>query len=436
MAQGLSRAAVIAILAGSFIVMLSFGIRSSFGLFLQPMSLDLGWGREVFALAMAMQNLLWGASQPFVGMIADKWGTARTVVAGGLLYVLGVYLMSTTSSPAGLYFSAGVLIGFALSGTAFGVVLAAVARAVPAERRSAALGICTALGSLGQFLMPPIGQAFLSAYGWPTALMLLAFGAFAMVLAAGGVRGRPKEESGQRQQTLGEALGEARRHPGFLYLTAGFFVCGWHVAFIAVHLPAYLADGGIPTGLAAWCLALIGLFNVIGSYTAGILGGRVSKKYCLSLLYAARSVVILAFILLPLTPASALIFAAAMGLLWLSTVPLTSGLVAQIFGPRYMGTLFGIVFFSHQIGSFLGIWLGGYLYDAYGSYDVIWWLSIALGLVAALLHWPIDERAIDRTAAPGPTERLRRAASAVPWILPARAPWYRPGASGETASGD
>jgi predicted MFS family arabinose efflux permease len=393
--QTLSRTAVIAIACGSFILLLSFGVRSSFGLFLQPMSLDLGWGREAFALAMALQNLLWGVSQPFVGAIADKYGTARTVLGGGLLYVLGVYLMSTTSSPPELYFSAGVLVGLGLSGTGFGVVLAAVGRSVPAERRSVALGITTAVGSLGQFLLPPIGQAFLAAYGWQTALLLLAAGSAAMVLAAGGLRGR-MATAGQGEQTIGQALTEARQHSGFLYLTAGFFVCGWHVAFIAVHLPAYLADGGISTEIAAWCLALVGLFNVIGSYVAGVLGGRLSKKYCLSFLYLARSVVILVFIMLPLSVGSALLFAAAMGLLWLSTVPLTSGLVAQIFGPRYMATLFGIVFLSHQIGSFLGIWLGGYLYDAYGSYDLIWWLSIALGLVAALLHWPIDERAVLR----------------------------------------
>ena len=395
MAERLSRAAVSAIACGAFIVLLSFGIRSGFGLFLQPMSLDLGWGREVFALAMALQNLLWGVSQPFVGAIADKWGTARTIIGGGLLYALGVYLMSTTSSPPELYFSAGVLIGLGLSGTGFGVVLAAVGRSVPAERRSVALGITTAVGSLGQFLLPPIGQAFLAAYGWQTALVLLACGSVAMVFAAGGLRGRV-ETSGHGQQTIRQALAEAGRHSGYLYLTAGFFVCGWHVAFIAVHLPAYLADGGISTEIAAWCLALVGLFNVIGSYIAGVLGGRRSKKYCLSVLYVARSVLILAFIALPLSAASALAFSAIMGLLWLSTVPLTSGLVAQIFGPRYMATLFGIVFLSHQVGSFLGVWLGGYLYDVYGSYDVIWWLSIALGLVAALLHWPIDEREVPR----------------------------------------
>ena len=394
-AEPLSRTALLAIGCGSIIVLLSFGIRSGFGLFLQPMSQDLGWGREVFAFAMALQNLIWGASQPFVGMIADKWGSGRTLAGGGVLYALGVWLMSETSTPLELHFSAGILLGLALSGTGFAVVLAAVGRNVAPERRSAALGLTTALGSLGQFLLPPIGQAFLAAYGWETALTLLAFGALAMVAVAAGVQGRPQAAPGDTQ-TLRQALGEARAHNGYLLLTAGFFVCGWHVAFIAVHLPAYLADGGLPTGIAAWCLALVGLFNVIGSYLAGVLGGRVSKKGCLSLLYLARAVLILGFITLPLSAASALVFSAIIGLLWLSTVPLTSGLVAQMFGPRYMATLFGFVFFSHQVGSFLGVWLGGYLYDAYGSYDLIWWLSIALGLIAALLHWPIDERAVLR----------------------------------------
>jgi predicted MFS family arabinose efflux permease len=394
-AQALNRTALLAIVCGSFIVLLSFGIRSGFGLFLQPMSQDLGWGREVFAFAMALQNLIWGASQPFVGMIADKWGSGRTLAGGGLLYAFGVWLMAQTGSPVELYLSAGVLLGLALSGTGFAVVLAAVGRNVAPERRSAALGITTALGSLGQFLMPPLGQAFLAAYGWETALVLLAFGSLLMVAAALGVQGRPQAAAGDHQ-TLGQAIAEARRHGGYLLLTAGFFVCGWHVAFIAVHLPAYLADGGLPPGIAAWCLALVGLFNVIGSYTAGVLGGRLSKKYCLSVLYLARAILILGFIMLPLTAASALVFSAIMGLLWLSTVPLTSGLVAQIFGPRYMATLFGFVFFSHQVGSFLGVWLGGYLYDAYGSYEVIWWLSIVLGLIAALLHWPIDEQGVAR----------------------------------------
>jgi predicted MFS family arabinose efflux permease len=383
-ADGFSRPALIALACGSFIVLLSFGIRSSFGLFLQPMSLDLGWGREVFALALALQNLIWGLAQPFAGV----------------LYVLGVYLMASSTTPEALYLSAGLLIGLGLSGTGFGVVLAAVGRSVAPERRSAALGITTALGSLGQFVMPPIGQAFLQTYGWSTAFVLLAVGSLGMIVAAAGMRGRSASGGIGDTQSLQQALAEAGGHRGYLLLVAGFFVCGWHVAFIAVHLPAYLADGGLSTGTAAWALALIGLFNVIGSYAAGILGGRLSKKYCLSFLYTARSILILVFILLPLTTASALIFSAIIGLLWLSTVPLTSGLVAQIFGARYMGTLFGIVFLSHQVGSFLGVWLGGVLYDAYGTYAPIWWISIALGLIAALLHWPIDEREVARLRVP------------------------------------
>jgi MFS family permease len=399
--QTMSKAALTAIGAGSFIVLLSFGIRSGFGLFLQPMSMDLGSGREVFALAMAIQNLVWGAAQPFIGMIADRFGVARTVAAGGLLYGVALYLMATAATALELHVSAGLLIGLALGGTGFGVVLAAVVRAVPAEARSMALGLTTAIGSFGQFVMPPIGQALISGYGWQTALMLLALVSLLMIVAAGGLRNPRAGAQVHDAQTLGGALSEAGVHAGYLYLTAGFFVCGWHVAFIAVHLPAYLADGGIGAGVAAWCLALVGLFNVIGSYAAGVLGGRFSKKYCLSFLYVARSLLILVFIMVPLSVASALIFSAIMGLLWLSTVPLTSGLVAQIFGPRYMATLFGIVFLSHQVGSFLGVWLGGYLYDTYGSYDLIWWLSIALGLIAALLHWPIDERAVARVRMQG-----------------------------------
>jgi predicted MFS family arabinose efflux permease len=398
-ANGFSRSALIALACGSFIVLLSFGIRSSFGLFLQPMSLDLGWGREVFALALALQNLIWGVAQPFAGALADKYGAGRTIAGGGVLYVLGVYLMASSTTPEALYLSAGLLIGLGLSGTGFGVVLAAVGRSVAPEHRSAALGITTALGSFGQFVMPPIGQAFLETYGWSTAFVLLAAASLGMIAAAAGMRGRSESRIGDTQ-TLKEALAEAGGHRGYLLLTAGFFVCGWHVAFIAVHLPAYLADGGLSTETAAWALALIGLFNVIGSYSAGILGGRLSKKYCLSTLYTARSILILVFILLPLSTASALIFSAIMGLLWLSTVPLTSGLVAQIFGARYMGTLFGIVFLSHQVGSFLGVWLGGVLYDAYGTYAPIWWISIALGLIAALLHWPIDEREVARLRVP------------------------------------
>jgi MFS family permease len=396
MSPALSRAALVVVACASLVGMMSFGIRSTFGLFLQPMSVDLGWGREAFALAMAIQNLLLGAAAPFAGALADKWGTGRTVAGASLLYGFGLYLMSTTTTAPELYVSTGVLIGLGLSGTSFGLAFAAVGRAVPEARRSAALGLTAAIGSLGQFLFPPIGQALLSTYGWSLALMLLAIGCISMAVAAVGLRGRAEPTSPEDRQTLSEALHEAGGHRGFLLLVAGFFVCGWHVAFIGIHLPSYLVDGGLPASIAAWCLATIGLFNVVGSYVSGVLGGRFSKKGCLSVLYAARAVLIFGFVMLPLTAASALIFSAIMGLLWLSTVPLTSALVAQIFGPRYMATLIGVVFFSHQVGAFLGVWLGGHLYDLYGNYDVIWWLSIALGLIAALLHWPIDERTVAR----------------------------------------
>jgi MFS family permease len=362
------------LVCGSIVVVLTYGLRSSFGLFLKPMSIDLGWGREIFAFALALQNLLWGAFQPFVGAVADKWGSGRVVAAGSLIYALGLFIMSETASPFALHMSAGVLIALGLSGASLIVVLGAVGRAVDPEHRSWALGIVTAAGSVGQLTVVPISQAFLSNYGWPTAFRLLGICMLAMIPMAVALAGRTSLASDSGKETLGEALGEAKRHGGFWFLTAGFFVCGFHVAFIAVHLPAYL--------------------TIFGSVTSGVLGGKRSKKYLLSFLYSARAATFLAFILVPLSISTVLAFSAVIGVLWLSTVPLTSGLVAQIFGPRYMGMLFGIVFFSHQVGSFIGVWLGGYLFDATGSYMMVWWLSVALGLLATALHLPIDERAV------------------------------------------
>jgi predicted MFS family arabinose efflux permease len=382
------------LVCGSIVVVLTYGLRSSFGLFLKPMSIDLGWGREIFAFALALQNLLWGAFQPFVGAVADKWGSGRVVAAGSLIYALGLFIMSETASPFALHMSAGVLIALGLSGASLIVVLGAVGRAVDPEHRSWALGIVTAAGSVGQLTVVPISQAFLSNYGWPTAFRLLGICMLAMIPMAVALAGRTSLASDSGKETLGEALGEAKRHSGFWFLTAGFFVCGFHVAFIAVHLPAYLTDRGLSPQLGAWALALIGLFNIFGSVTSGVLGGKRSKKYLLSFLYSARAATFLAFILVPLSISTVLAFSAVIGVLWLSTVPLTSGLVAQIFGPRYMGMLFGIVFFSHQVGSFIGVWLGGYLFDATGSYMMVWWLSVALGLLATALHLPIDERAV------------------------------------------
>ena len=385
--------------AGCLIALLSFGVRAGFGLFLAPMSADLGWGREVFALSIAIQNLLWGLGQPFAGALADRHGCGRVLGVGGILYGAGLVLMAYASTPLSMHLSAGVLIGVGLSGASFSIVLAAFGRMVDDRNRSWALGLGTAAGSLGQFLMVPLGQAFLSAYGWQVALLLLGACAFLVVPLSTVLAGAPATESGPHQ-TFGEALREAGGHRGYLLLTSGFFVCGFHVAFIQVHLPPYLTDIGLAPSLGAWAIATVGLFNVAGAYLSGVLGGRYSKKYLLSGIYLARAAVIALFVTLPASPASVMLFSAAMGLLWLSTVPLTSGLVAQIFGTRYMAMLFGIVFLSHQIGAFIGVWLGGRLYDQTGSYDVVWWTSVVLGVVASALHWPIHDHSLVRADRP------------------------------------
>ncbi|MDA0702782.1 MAG: MFS transporter [Proteobacteria bacterium] len=392
------RRPVVIVTAGCMIALITFGVRAGFGVFLAPISADLGWGREVFAFAIAIQNLVWGAAQPVAGGIADRYGSGRVLAVGGILYAAGVYLMSISTSPLEMQMSAGVLIGLGLAGASFAVVLAAIGRAVAPERRSFALGLGTAAGSLGQFLLVPVGQGLLAEYGWTMALVLLSILSLAIIPLAGALTGRPKATPGEADQALGAALREAGGHSSYMYLTAGFFVCGFQVVFIAIHLPAYITDIGLPAELGGYALALVGLFNVIGSIAAGYFGGRFSKKYLLTGIYLLRSVVIAAFVLAPPSATGVLLFSAAIGLLWLSTVPLTSGLVAQFFGVRYMATLFGIVFFSHQIGSFLGVWLGGYLFDATGSYDIVWWINVALGIGAAILHWPIVERAVPRLA--------------------------------------
>ena len=381
---------------GSMVVLLTMGLRISFGLFLKPMSAEFGWGREIFALSMAIQNLLVGVFQPFIGAVADKWGAGRVVATGAVLYALGLYVMSVSSSPVHLYMGAGVLIALGISAAGLGVVLGVVGRVAPPSKRSIALGIVTAAGSIGQLLVAPMGQAFLTHFGWSRAFQLYALITLVIMPLAVALRSQGNPTKDIHEQQLGEALAEASRHRGFWFLTAGFFVCGFHVTFISVHLPAYLTDAGLAAELGAYCLSLIGLFNIFGSITSGVLGGKLSKKYLLSGLYLLRAVVFLAFIIAPLTSWSALTFASVIGFLWLSTVPLTSGLVAQIFGPRYMTMLFGIVFLSHQVGSFIGVWLGGYLFDATGSYTAIWWLSVLLGVVAATLHLPIDEEPVAR----------------------------------------
>ncbi len=391
------RTPTVVLACGGVILTLSLGIRHGFGLFLQPMSADLHWGRETFALAMAVQNLAWGATLPFAGMIADKYGAHRVVVAGTLLYVLGLVLMAHSTTPWMMVLTCGVLIGTGLSGVTFSVIQGVLGRTFPPEKRSMALGISAAAGSFGQFALLPATQLLLTHVGWYGALLALAAIALLMApLAAALVERREAHVHGP-VQSASAAVREAVGHRGYILLTIGFFVCGFQVVFIGVHLPAYLADHGFSANVAVTALALVGLFNIIGTYSTGWLGSRVPKRYILSAIYFSRSVVILLFILLPLSTVTIYAFAIAIGLLWLSTVPPTNGIVAQVFGVRYMAMLSGITFFSHQIGSFLGAWLGGRLYDTTGSYDVVWWLSIALG-VARRSPEPAGRRAVDRAA--------------------------------------
>lgn len=404
------RTPVLAIVCGGLILSLAMGIRQTFGLFLPPVTADLALSRESFALAMAVQNLLWGAAQPMVGMIADRFGAGRVVAAGAIAYVAGLLVMSGMEGAAGLQMGGGVLIGLAMAATGFSVVLGAVARRVPEERRSMALGIVSAGGSFGQFAMAPVGQGLIAAQGWQGAFLSMALLAALMVPLALAVAGRPATAGRpDGAATLRLALSDAIHHRGFLCLTAGFFVCGFQVVFVAVHLPAYLKDLGLPGATAATALALIGIFNIAGTYACGALGGSYPKKWVLAGLYVLRAMVIAVFLAAPKSEMSVYIFASALGFLWLGTVPLTSGLVGTIFGVRYLSTLFGIVFFGHQLGSFLGVWLGGVVYDATGTYDAIWIASIGLGLAAALLHVPIAERPLAAPAlapcAPAPAGR-------------------------------
>lgn len=385
------RTPALVLVAGAAVLFLSLGIRQSYGLFLKPISDMLGGGRATFAFAIAVQVVMWGLAQPLLGPVADRVGVGRIVAAGGLLIAAGTAMVAWAGGQVALVAGLGILVGTGVGCASFAMVLAAVARRYPAEKRTLAFGICTAVGSFGMFAMVPIGQLLQARFDWDGALLIMAVLALAILPLAWPLAGRPAAPAGAGQ-SLGQALAQALGHRGFWLLCGGYFVCGFHVTFIATHLPAYLVDRTLSFTTAAWALSLIGLFNVAGSLLAGVLGQRFRKKYLLSLIYAARAVVILAFITLPLSAASAYVFAAVIGVLWLSTVPLTTGLVGQIFGVRYLGTIGGLVFLSHQLGSFAGVWLGGYLFDATGSYDLVWWLSIALGLLAAILHYPIDDR--------------------------------------------
>ncbi|TQV74460.1 MFS transporter [Denitrobaculum tricleocarpae] len=391
---------VIVIIVGCLIAMVGFGVRSVFGLFLEPMTFARGWDRETFALAMAIQNLLWGIGVPIAGALADRFGPSRVLALGAVVYGAGVWGMAAAESGLELHLFGGILTGLGVAFTAFSIAIAAIAKVVGPERRSLALGLGTAAGSFGQVVFSPLGQAFIANFGWHSALLILAASALLIIPLAFCL---PHITTGKGEahsdQTLREALREATEHKGFILLTIGFFVCGFHVAFITVHFPAYVQDLGLGAEVGAYAISLIGLFNIIGSFLSGAAGQRWSKKCGLSTIYFARTIAITALLLLPKTEVTIYAFAAVMGILWLSTVPLTTGIVAQVFGVRYMATLFGIVFFSHQVGSFLGVWLGGYLYDSIGTYDPVWWAGIVLGLLAAAIHLPIDENPLVRKAA-------------------------------------
>lgn len=394
------RTPAIVLAVACLMLALNMGVRQGFGLFLDPISHAYGWPREVFSLAMAIQALMWGIGQPVAGALADRFGAIRVLTLSALAYAGGVVLMALASTPALMYL-ASFIVGAAISGTSFGVVFSPVARMVPLERRSTALGIATAGASFGMFVGPLLTQGLIANLGWVGALyalaaMLAVMLALAPTLSDGGNATQTQGGATEAHQTLSDALAEASRHSGFWYLCAGFFVCGFHVTFIATHLPAFVVMCGLSPAIGAWSLALVGLFNVAGSYLSGVAGGIWRKKYLLSLIYLGRAIVIGIFMVAPKTEAVVLSFAGAMGLLWLSTVPLTSGLVAQIFGPRHMATLFGIVFLAHQVGSFLGGWLGGVAFDRTGGYDLMWVISILLGLAAAVLHMPIGDRPVAR----------------------------------------
>ncbi len=386
------------LLCGAAILTLAMGVRHGFGLWLQPITQAQNWTRENFALAIAIQNLTWGFAGIFSGMLADRFGAFRVIVTCTVLYALGLVGMAYSSTPAVFTATAGVLIGVAQAGTTYAVIYGVIGRNVSAEKRSWAMGVAAAAGSFGQFLMVPIEGYLISSLGWQEALVWLGLLALICIPLAFGLRepGFIGGTAPKRDQSILHALQEAFKYPSFQLLMAGYFVCGFQVVFIGVHMPSYLKDKGLSPEVASMALALIGLFNVFGTYAAGVLGQRLAKRKILSFIYFMRSVAIVLFLLAPLTPMSVYIFASAMGLLWLSTVPPTNAIVAQIFGVAHLSMLGGFVFFSHQIGSFMGVWLGGFLYDKTGSYDIVWYISIALGVFAGLVNLPVRETAIER----------------------------------------
>ena len=392
-------AAFAVILAACLISLIGYGARSSFGLYLDPMTVANGWSRETFGLAMAIQNLLWGIGVPVAGAIAARYGPGLVIAVGAVVYGMGVAGMAVSDSGLAFHLTGGLLVGLGVSFTSFSLALAAIARVVSPERRSLALGFGTAAVSLGQVLFSPLSQALISVYGWYDALVLLSFITLVMIpLAFTLPRTDRAPGEAHSDQTMGGALREAITHRGYVLLTFGFFVCGFHTQFLTVHFPAYVTDLGLPAHVGAYALSILGLVNILGTFLAGIVGQRFSKKLSLSVIYFGRAVIIAALLFAPVSEITIYLFAFAMGLLWLSTVPLTSGIVAQIFGVKFMATLFGVVFFSHQVGSFLGVWLGGLFYDRTGSYDLMWWIGICFAVIAAVIHLPIDEKPLPRLA--------------------------------------
>ncbi|MCE7536008.1 MFS transporter [Aliivibrio fischeri] len=384
---------------GIGILIISLGIRQSFGIFMMPISEHFQTGREFFSFAIALQNLLFGIFQPFIGMASDKWGSKRIIIIGAIAYALGLALTSITTESSMLYVSLGALVGLGLSATSYVIILGAVAKVVPAEHAAKAFGLTTAAGSFGMFAMIPGSQMLLHDFNWQIAMQVFAMLCTLMVTFALFMKtAKPSSQTAaiEDTQTLTEALKEAFSHKGYWLIHAGFFVCGFHVMFIATHLPSYLADKHLPASSAAMALAYVGIFNIFGSYFWGVMGDKFNKRHVMSALYFVRTIVIGAFVTLPVTEHTAAIFGGAIGFCWLGTVPLTSGLVRQIFGARYLSTLYGLVFFTHQVGSFLGAWAGGRIYDYYGSYEPIWWSTVVLAFCAALIHLPINDKPVER----------------------------------------
>jgi MFS family permease len=391
--------AFIVIACGCAIAALAFGPRAALGFFLTPLSTANHWGRDVFAFAMALQNLLWGAAQPFAGAIADRFGAMRVLSVGAVLYALGLGLMAFASNAAVLDLSAGALIGFGLSGCSFPIVLAAFAKRLPPQWRSRAFGFGTAAGSFGQFLFSPLAVGLMDAFGWQQALVSFAFIVLAILPLSLALAAPRAQATDAASQSLRQALAEAFAQRSYWLLVIGFFTCGFQLAFITVHLPAFLVDRGLSAAVGGWTLGAIGLFNIAGSLAAGWLSDKMPKRYLLALLYFGRAAAILAFILLPITSVSAVVFGVFMGLMWLATVPPTNGIITVMFGTRWLATLSGFAFFSHQVGSFLGAWLGGVAFDRTGSYDVVWWLSILFGVLSGLINLPIVEKPVARGVA-------------------------------------